>query len=122
MPQVTTNAPMNFVGKSGRDNPDGQSDHDQPCEDRCSSDNPPQRRDRHHVAIANRAERDDGPPHRAGNRAEFLGLDVSFDKMHGGGSQKDRSDQDDKAAKQRSAFGVKNIKQGTHARRIACEF
>ena len=113
---------MDFVGKSGRDNPDGQSDHDQPGENRCSSDNPPQRRDRDHVAIANCAERDNGPPHRVRNRAEFLGLDVSFDDMHGRGSQQRRSDQDDKAAEQRSAFGVKDIEQGTHAWRVTREF
>jgi hypothetical protein len=37
---------------------------------------------RNDVAVANRAQRDDGPPHRIGNGAELIGLRMTFDHVH----------------------------------------
>ena len=75
--------------------------------------------DRHNIAIADGAERDDRPPHRIGDGAELVGLRVAFDQMHDAGGDERRTQQDHEAAEQRPALIVKRIQQRAHRRRIA---
>jgi len=83
MPQVTTKSRRWISSaKGGGDDADRQGDHDQADEDRNRYDDAPQHGHRNDIAVTDRAERDDGPPHRIGNGAELIGLCMTLDHMH----------------------------------------
>jgi hypothetical protein len=75
-------ATMDLVGEGRGDDADRQGDHNQSDEDRNRCDDASQHGHRNDIAITDSAERDDGPPHRIGNGAEFIGLRVAFDHVH----------------------------------------
>ena len=106
-------ATMDFLGERGCDNADGQRDHDQADEDRDRGDDASQRGHRNDVAIADRAQRDDCPPHRVGNGAEFVGLRAAFDHMHDAGDDERRPYQNHETTEQRAALRVKRIQERT---------
>ena len=114
-------APVDLLGERSGDDADRQRDHDQPAEDRHAGDEAAQGRGRHHVAVADGAERDDRPPHRVRDGAELVGLRVLLDEVHRGGGDQGGAEQDDEAAEQRPALGVERIEQRAHPRRIARE-
>ena len=123
IPQVTTKSRRWISSANGGcDNADGQGDHDQADEDRDRGDDASQRGHRNDVAIADRAQRDDCPPHRVGNGAEFLGLRMAFDHMHDAGGDERRPYQDHEAAEQRAALVVKHVQKRAHRRRVARQF
>ena len=73
--------PPHFIGECARDDRDRQRDHRKADDDGKYRHDLAERRHRHHVAIADRAERDDRPPHRLRNGAELVGLDVALDRI-----------------------------------------
>jgi hypothetical protein len=122
MLQVTTKvAPMDLVGECGRNDADRQRHHDQAGDNRCSGDQLSQVGDRDHVAVADGAQRPDGPPHRTRDGAEFVGLRLALDQMHGGRRDQRRAEQDDEAAVQGPPLGIKRGEQRAHSRRVADE-
>ncbi len=62
-----------------------------------------ERRDRHDVAVADGAQRDDRPPHRVRDGAELFGLGVALGEMDEGRGHQRRAEQDDEAAEQARA-------------------
>jgi hypothetical protein len=109
-------ATVDLVRERGRDDADRQGDHDQSNEDRNGR-NDPQRRHGNDVTIADRAQRDDRPPHRVGNGTEFVGLRMLLDHMHDARGQKRRTQQNHEAAEQSAALVVKT----SNSERIAGE-
>src|SRR5262249_13361474 len=74
------------------------------------------------VAVGDRDERDECPPHRVGNGAELVGLRMAFDHMHDAGGDERRPQQDHEAAEQGPPLVVKHIQQRAHGRRVARQF
>ena len=112
-------AAVDLLGESGGDDADRQRDHDEAADDGAGGDQLAERGDRHHVAIADGAERDDRPPQRLGNGAELVGLHVALGEMHErGGDQRD-AERDHQAAEQRAPLAVEHVEQRAHGRRIA---
>ena len=112
-------APPHFVGKRGRDDRHRQRDHREADHDREYRNDLAERRHRHHVAIADGAERHDRPPHRLRNGAEFVRLHIVLDRIEQRGEQQHRAGQDHEAAEQRAPLGVQRRQQRAQRRRIA---
>ena len=96
-----------------------QRNHHQAEKDRGTGNHLPQRRHRHHVAIADGPQRHDRPPHGIGYGSELVGLHAAFRQVHQRRGDHRRSDQNDHAAEQRAALGIKHVEQRAHRRRIA---
>ena len=115
-------APPHFVGECARDDRDRQRDHRKADDDGKYRYDLAERRHRHHVAIADRAKRDDRPPHRLRNGAELVGLNIALDRIEQRGEQQHRAGQDHDATEQRAALGMECRQQRTQRRRIAHQF
>jgi len=107
--------PVDLLGEGGRDDADRQRDHDEAEEDGSRRDDLAQRGDRDHVAVSDRAEGDDGPPHGVRDRAELVRLGVALDEMHHGRGHDCRAEQDDSATDQGAPLGVEHREERAHA-------
>ena len=96
---------MHFVGKRRRHDAHRERHHQQADEDRQSGYQPPRHRDRHGVAIADRSERYDRPPHGVGDGAELVRLRGGFGNMHERCRDQRRAAKNHKAAHKRAALG-----------------
>ena len=75
-------APVDHVGEGGRDDADRQRQHGDAHDRGEAADDLAERGDRHDVAVADRRQRDDRPPHGVRDRAEPVGLGVVLGEMH----------------------------------------
>jgi hypothetical protein len=115
MPQVTTKvATVDLVGEGGGDDADRQGDHDKSNEDRDRCDDASRHGHRNDIAVTDRPKRDDGPPHRVGNGAEFVGLCMTLDQVHDACGQQRCTQQNHEAAEQGAALVVENIQERAH--------
>ncbi len=73
---------------------------------------------RHHIAIADRRDRLDRPPHRSGNGAEGLRLRIMLDDMHGGRHEQHHAEQHDSGGGERFSLRLQHRENRAYARRI----
>ena len=103
-------------GKSGRENTGPQSEHAEAADHHHRGDQPAERRDRHHVAIAGRGQRHDRPPQRRGHAAESRRLDVAFQEIYRDRAQEQHDQEDHQHAEQRAGFQHQHPAQLPQAR------
>ncbi len=115
-------APMNLFGKCVGDDANRQRDQHDAEKNSACGDHLAERRHRHDVAVANGAQRDDRPPHRIRDGAEFVGLHFAFSEMHQRCDHKRRARRHHQTAEQGPPFAVEHVEQRTHGRRIARDF
>ena len=115
-------APMDDVRECISDDADRKCDHDNASNYDDRGHHLSGRGCRNDIAISNRAECDERPPHSVWYGPELVGLDRPLDCMHGTRRYQRGANQDYEAADQGSPLAPEYIEQGVHPGRISAEF
>src|SRR5215469_16691583 len=100
---------VNFARESSGHDAYRQRNHDESSTDRHCGNHASKRCDRNNVTVTDRSERDDRPPHRVWDGAEFIGLRPTLGHMHHGGGNKGGACENDETAEQSATFHTDDI-------------
>ena len=114
-------AAMDFLGERRGDDADRQRHNDQAGEYRYRGDKTARPGNRNDVAVADRSEGHDRPPHGVRNRSKLVRLNAALDEMHRGCGEQRKTEQYGQAADQSSPLGVQSLEQRLVGRRVAGE-
>ncbi len=108
-----------FLVEAGGDDGDGQRDHADAEQHDHAAEHLAQRRDRHDVAVADRGQGGQRPPGRGRDRAEFVGLRLVLEGIHGGRGEQQQHQDDQQRADQSAPLIGEDAAEGLQRRRVA---
>src|SRR5215217_3832346 len=112
-------APVDDVGEGRRDDADRQRQHGDAHDRGEAADDLAERRDRHDVAVADRRQRHDRPPHGVRDRAEAVGLGVALGQIHEARHRQHEAAEDEQRREKRVALAVDRLQERGQAGGIA---
>ena len=101
---------------------DRQSEQAQPADHGDGAENLAERRDRNRIAVTDRRESCQCPPHRVRDRTKLFGLGLTFNYVHDGAGEDGGSHHQDHGTHQGATLFVERTSQRYHGRRITNEF